>query len=97
MTSAHICTISIGATALDAGGCKMERANQIREKLRKAIIAKIKREGWSQSEAGRLCGTSRVHMNHLVNGMGSAALNKLIQVAEDLGLRVELLIEDKGK
>lgn len=73
----------------------MDKPELLRQKLLKAIVAKIKREKWSQSEAGRLCDTSRVHMNHLVKGTGSAALNKLIQVAEDIGLRVEFIIEDR--
>jgi predicted XRE-type DNA-binding protein len=75
----------------------MEKAEYLRQKLRKAIVAKIKREGWSQSEAGKLCGTSRVHMNHLVNGKGWAALPKMIQVADGLGLRVDLIIEDTSR
>jgi hypothetical protein len=73
-----------------------EKVDYFREKLRKAIAAKIKREGWSQTEAGRLCETSRVHMNHLLRGKGWAALPKMIQVAEDLGLRVDLVIEDRA-
>jgi predicted XRE-type DNA-binding protein len=72
----------------------MLRAEVLKEKLRKAIAAKIKREGLSQSEAGRLCDTSRIHMNHLVKGTGPIALSRLIEVAEDLGLKVDLIIED---
>ncbi len=73
----------------------MNGSEHLKEKLRKAIIGKIRREGWSQSEAGELCNTSRVHMNHLVKGTGKIALNKLVKVAEDLGLRVTLVVEDR--
>ncbi len=73
----------------------MPTAELLREKLRKAIAAKIKREGLSQSQAGERCGGDRIFMNHLVKGRASVSISRLIEIAESLGLKVDLTIEDR--
>jgi len=77
---------------------EMDRAESLKRQLLQAIRGKIKQEGWSQSQAGRLSGLPRTHMNNILRGTADAiGFNRLLRIAEGIGLRVELKIHDEGK
>ena len=69
----------------------------LKEKLVKAIRAELKRQKISQSQLGRLVrGITRNHINSMLNGKQGISIQRALNMARVLGLRLEVTIQ-KGK
>lgn len=69
----------------------------LKEKLVKAIRAELKRQKISQSQLGRLVGgITRNHINSMLNGKQGISIQRALNMARVLGLRLDVTIQ-KGK
>ena len=75
---------------------KITKQDVLKEQILKAIKSEMKIREISQSQLGKLIGgVARHHVNAILNGQG-VGLQRILDMANALGLRVEVTIK-KGK
>ena len=67
---------------------------QARAELMRQIVALVKTQDWTQTEAAAHCGVTQPRMNDLLNGRISRfSLDALVNIATALGQRMHLVLE----
>jgi predicted XRE-type DNA-binding protein len=65
-----------------------------RAELMQKIVAIIKENGWTQTEAAHRCGVTQPRMNDLLHGRVSRfSLDALVNIATAIGRRVHIELE----
>ncbi|MEA3285550.1 MAG: helix-turn-helix transcriptional regulator [Synergistota bacterium] len=65
----------------------------LRSSLMIGIAEKIKKSGWTQAEAAKVCGITQPRMNDLLQGkISKFSLDALVNIATATGQKVELLL-----
>ena len=69
---------------------------KLKEKLLKSISSYMKEKGLSQGAVGRLTGLDRRNVNEILcKKVKGISLDRLIRIANGIGLKVELIIKKK--
>ena len=56
----------------------------------KAVKAEVKKRKLSQSEFGKMCSTTRTHVNNIFRKKEPVGFKKLLRMANSLNLRVDI-------
>ena len=71
---------------------------ELKDKLTKAILQEMGKQGLSQGEVGRIVGMDRRNVNKTLRGTEKGiALNQLVRIANGIGLRVDLIVKKQRK
>lgn len=71
---------------------------ELKDKLTKAILQEMEKQGLSQGEVGRIVGMDRRNVNKTLRGTEKGiALNQLVRIANGIGLRVDLIVKKQRK
>lgn len=76
---------------------RIKTEDMLKQKMIRAIKSELKVQKISQSQLGRLVGgISRNHINSILNGNQGVSIQRALEMAHAIGLRVEVTIK-KGR